>query len=125
PLVVDVARPSAALGWRNQETLSFGSRAAGGFDAVFMLALLHHLLVSERLPLDEVIDTAAAWTRDLLLVEWVDPTDRHFEAIARGRMDLFKGLTAQALVDSAARQFTIVRAARLPNSRELFLFRKM
>src|SRR5437667_11504991 len=44
PLVVDLARPSAALGWRNGECQSFLERAAGAFDAVFMLAVLHHLM---------------------------------------------------------------------------------
>ena len=47
PLVVDLARPTPATGWCNAEYPSFLSRATGSFDLVLMLAILHHLLVTE------------------------------------------------------------------------------
>ena len=51
PLVVNLARPSPATGWRNAECPSFLARAEGHADLVLMLAVLHHLLVTERVPL--------------------------------------------------------------------------
>ena len=50
PLVVNLARPSPATGWRNAECPSFLARAEGHADLVLMLAVLHHLLVTERVP---------------------------------------------------------------------------
>ncbi len=47
PLVVDLARPSPATGWRNRECQSFLDRACdpstGRFDLVLMLAVAHHM----------------------------------------------------------------------------------
>ncbi len=125
PLVVDLGRPSPALGWRNQECPSFLDRARGRFDAVLMLAVLHHLLVTERVPLDDVIDLAAELTRDALIIEFVAPQDEMFRRLARGRDDLFVKLDAAAFAASARRRFHIVRQSRLGNAnRTLYLLRK-
>ena len=48
PLVVDLTRPTPAMGWRNQECASFLDRARGGFDLVMMLAVIHHMLAWRR-----------------------------------------------------------------------------
>jgi SAM-dependent methyltransferase len=59
PMVIDIARPSAAWGWANGECLSFPERAQGKFDCVLMPALIHHLVVSERIPLDRIFELLA------------------------------------------------------------------
>jgi len=41
PLVVNIARPTPALGWMNHETISFLDRAEQRFDLVMMLAVIH------------------------------------------------------------------------------------
>src|SRR5208283_219503 len=71
PLVINLARPSPALGWRNGECPAFLDRAKGAFDMVFFLALLHHLFISERIPLIEIINLAAELTTDVAVVEFV------------------------------------------------------
>ena len=125
PLVVDLGRPSPALGWRNQECPSFLDRARGRFDAVLMLAVLHHLLVTERVPVDDVIDLAAEMTRDALIIEFVAPQDEMFRRLARGRDNLYANLDSTAFEGSARRHFHIVRQSRLGNgSRTLYLLRK-
>ncbi len=58
PLVVDLTRPTPAVGWRNQECASFLDRARGGFDLVLMLAVVHHMLVTERIPLEDLLAVA-------------------------------------------------------------------
>jgi len=125
PLVIDFSRPSAALGWRNQECPAFLDRARGQFDAVLMLAVLHHLLVTERVPLDDVLDLAAELTRDALVIEFVAPQDEMFRRLARGRDGLHATLDAAAFEAACRRRFRIVRQARLGNSnRILYLLRK-
>src|SRR5262249_40956898 len=47
PLVINLARPTPRVGWRNQECAAFLDRSRGRSDAVMMLALIHHMLVSE------------------------------------------------------------------------------
>jgi SAM-dependent methyltransferase len=84
PLVVDITAPTPASGWMNRERRSFLDRAAGSFDAVLALALLHHLL-AESIPLDEIIGLLATLTRGWVLLEYVPPDDPGLLAVARGR----------------------------------------
>ncbi len=125
PLVVDLARPTPSMGWRNRECRSFVNRAAGHFDMVLMLALLHHLLAGERIPLDEILDLGFELTRRHLLVEYVGPTDPMFRRVARGRDALHAELTPQSFERSCQRRFDIVRKASLDGGRILFLLRKV
>ncbi len=49
------SRPSHARGrWENRENASFLSRCAGHFDTVMMLAVLHHLLLRNQVPLGRI-----------------------------------------------------------------------
>ena len=124
PLVVDFSRPSPAVGWRNRECPSFLDRATGSFDMVLMLAVLHHLIVTERIPLDEVIQQAAAISTRHLLIEFVGPEDEMFRTIARGRNELHKDLN-DAVFEAACRpHFDVVRSAPSGAARRLYLLRK-
>ncbi|HTK95688.1 MAG TPA: class I SAM-dependent methyltransferase [Terriglobales bacterium] len=123
PLVVDLTRPSPATGWRNRECPSFLDRARGRFDLVLMLAVVHHMLVSERVPLDDVLDLAAELTRDAALIEYVDPADPMFRRLTRGRDALHADLTPAAFEAAAARRFTIARKLE-QGTRILYLLRR-
>ncbi len=125
PLVVDVSRPTPALGWRNREMPSFAARARGAFDLVLMLAVLHHLLAADRVPLREVLAFVAELTRDAALLEFVPPTDPMFQMLGRGDLREFDGLTTGAFEDECRRHFRIMSAQPLPDSaRSLYLLRK-
>jgi hypothetical protein len=125
PLVLDLARPTPGIGWRNRECPGFLQRATGVFDAVLMLAVLHHLMVTERVPLEEVLDLAAALTTRWLVLEFVGPGDEMFQRIARGRESLFTGLGKQCLERASAKHFEIVRSLDLPGTQRcLYLLRK-
>jgi SAM-dependent methyltransferase len=116
PLTIDFARPSPAVGWRCREQQSFIERATGAFDAVLMLAVLHHLLVTDQVPLAEVMDLASQLTRRWLLIEYVDPADAMFRKLARGRDDLYRSLTREAFQKAASVHFDIVDSLDLPDS---------
>lgn len=125
PLVIDLSRPSPALGWRNEEQTSFLSRAKGAFDMVFMLAVVHHMLVSERIPLSEVINLAADLTNNMLIIEFVETTDPMFKALARGRDDLYKDLTRERFVEACSARFHIVRSHKnAGRASSLFLLKR-
>jgi len=125
PLVVDLARPSPALGWRYGEHASFLDRARGSFDMVLMLALLHHLSVGEGVPFVEVARLASDLTRDLLVIEHVEPSDPQFHRLARGRDGLFAGLDRPAFEAAFAPHFQSLRAEKLPDApRSLHLLRR-
>jgi SAM-dependent methyltransferase len=125
PLVVDFARPTPATGWRNAENSGFLDRAAGRFDTVLMLAVLHHLLVTERIPLSEVLDLAAHLSRKELIIEYVDREDPMFQQLLRGRGDLHTGFTREFFENTCQQRFTIVGKQSLKSDlRILYLLRK-
>ena len=125
PLVVNLTRPTSAMGWRNQECPSFLSRACGSFDMVLMLALIHHMIVTERIPLPEIVDLAADLTTDALIIEYVAPDDSMFRRLTRGREHLHTGLTRESFEAAFCRRFSIIRSQHLANtSRWLYLLSK-
>lgn len=125
PLVVNLARPTPSIGWRNAECPSFLERARGSFDAVLMLGVIHHLLVSERIPLAEIIALAADVTTDVLVIEFVAPDDPMFRRITRGHDQLYVALTKESFEEACNKHFAFVRCQRLDQtSRWLYLMRK-
>lgn len=124
PLVVNLARPTPAVGWRNQECPSFLERARGSFDLVLMLAVLHHLLVSEQIPLPEILKLAAELTSQSLVIEFVAPDDPMFRSLVRGREELYRELTKESFERVANEWFEIVRVAQLSPSRSIYLLHK-
>lgn len=125
PLVVDLARPSAALGWENSEAESFLERAQGSFDGVLMLALLHHLLVSERVPLPRILGLLKRLTRSWAVVEFVEPSDPMFRQLARGRDALYADLSVASFEAACCESFRIVRALPIPGmARHLYLLER-
>jgi SAM-dependent methyltransferase len=125
PLVVNLARPSPSLGWRNMENPSFLGRACGAFDGLLMLALIHHMLVSERIPLPEILRLAAQLTNDLLVIEYVGPQDPMFRRITRGRDHLHESLTVDYFENVSRTYFTITRAERLGEThRRIYMMRR-
>ncbi|MBI2679302.1 MAG: class I SAM-dependent methyltransferase [Candidatus Koribacter versatilis] len=123
PLVVDLTRPSPATGWRNAEAPSLLERARGQFDLVLMLAVIHHMLVSERVPLEDILELAADLTCDAAVIEYVDPSDGMFRRLTRGRDALHAGLTRASFEQAAARRFQIVRSLE-QGTRTLYFLRK-
>lgn len=125
PLVVNLARPSPGTGWRNEECASFLERARGSFDAVVMLAVIHHMLISERIPLAEVMELTAELTTDVLVIEFIGPEDPMFRCISRGRDHLFQNLTQEFFEVTYRKRFDIVRCERFDEMhRWLYLMRK-
>jgi hypothetical protein len=72
PLVVDVADPSPALGWRNRERKTLVER--GSPDLTLFLAVVHHLAITGNIPLRGILE----WLRALdsaVLIEFPDRDD--------------------------------------------------
>lgn len=113
PLVIDITRPTPGIGWLNQEAPAFLARANGSFDAVMMLAIIHHMLVTERVPLDDILRAAANLTNKWLIVEFIEPQDTMFRRLTRGRDELHSNLNYSVFEQACLKYFTIVRTQHL------------
>jgi SAM-dependent methyltransferase len=125
PLVVNLTRPTPGVGWRNRECSSFLERARGQFDAVLMLAVIHHMLVTERVPLADILELGAELTKDVLIVEFIAPDDSMFRRLTRGRDGLHGNLTHEFFENVCREHFEIARVQHVESSsRWLYLLRK-
>lgn len=124
PLRVDVAAPSPAIGWKNRERRSFLDRACR-FDCVMALAVVHHLLVSNRIPLEEVVDLLARLSSRHLILELVDHTDPMFRRLARGHQELHSEQTIAMQERAFEERFRIVERRELEGiPRTLYVMEK-
>jgi len=124
PLVVDIARPPGASGWANREHPAFLERARGRFDCVLMLALVHHLIVNERVSLDSLFELIAELTVRLAVIEYIDPADAQFQRILRGRDALHGDLTAESFEAAARRLFRVVAMRDVTPTRRIYTLEK-
>jgi SAM-dependent methyltransferase len=123
-MVANIARPTPAAGWRNREQLSLMDRLMGKFDLVLMLAVIHHLILREQVPLGLIGDLCAKLTRRWLVLEWVPPTDPMYQEWLRGREDLYGNLSEEDLRHAFAPFFHILERKVLGNQRVLLLFER-
>jgi len=123
-LVANIARPTPAAGWRNREQLSLLDRLTGKFDLVLMLAVIHHLILREQLPLKHIAELSASLTRRWLLVEWVPPSDPMYQEWLRGRDELYGHLTEDDLQRAFLPFFAVAERLELSNRRVLLLLER-
>jgi len=113
PLSQDLANPSPALGWAHQERHSLLER--GPADAVLVLALLHHLVIGNNLPLAAIAEFLASIGR-FAIVEFVPKSDSNAQILLRGRINMFDDYTRSNFEKDFARCFTIVERAPIRES---------
>ncbi|HSL30408.1 MAG TPA: class I SAM-dependent methyltransferase [Anaerolineales bacterium] len=92
PLLLDLTNPSPALGWANRERDAFQAR--GPADMLLALALIHHLAISNNVPLPRV----AEYLRHLgkwLVIEFVPKSDSQVQKLLISRADIFPDYTRE------------------------------
>jgi hypothetical protein len=104
PLIIDLTNPSPAIGWENQERLSFLHR--GQFDLTFALALIHHLAISNNLPLGHIAAFFRAHTKGLI-IEFVPKEDSNTQRLLATRPDIFPDYTPAGFEKAFTAHFTI------------------
>ena len=124
-ILADLARPTPAAGWENGESLALLPRLERQCDLVMMLAVIHHLLLLEQIPLPAILALCLRLTRSFLVIEWVPVEDPMFQSLLRGRDDLYGGLTEADLLSACAGRFTVLKREPLANGRVLFLFQRV
>jgi SAM-dependent methyltransferase len=124
PLCVDLAHPTPAAGWENREYASFLSRCTGHFDTVMMLAVLHHLLLRNQIPMDRIAALCSSLTTRHLILEWVPPADPKFQELLRGRGAMYTHISEAAFRDAFGEHFTTLDELALGNGRALLHLRK-
>jgi len=122
PLVIDLTNPSPGIGWENAERDSFIER--GPVDLAMALALIHHLAISNNLPLPKIAEffqKICTW----LIVEFVPKQDSQVQKLLSSRKDIFPDYTEEGLEKAMQAEFKMIRKeAIIGSERTLYLFRR-
>ncbi len=113
PLIQDLTNPSPSLGWRNRERDAFLER--GPVDVVLALALVHHLAISNNVPLADIADLFASVTANLV-IEFVPKGDSQVRRLLASREDVFQDYTQPGFEQAFSRVFSIEEARRVADS---------
>jgi hypothetical protein len=119
PLLLDLTNPSPSIGWANQERDSFVAR--GPADMVLALALIHHLAISNNVPLPQLADffaSAGKW----LVIEFVPKSDSQVQKLLISREDIFPQYTRPGFEEAFRGRFKICETVSVRESeRVLYL----
>ena len=92
PLLLDLTNPSPSIGFAGQERGSLANRQKPG--CILMLAVIHHLAISNNLPFS-IIARWLASLCDCLIIEFVPKTDSQLQVMLATRDDIFPDYTQQ------------------------------
>ena len=119
PLLMDLANPSPALGWAGEERLSLDER--GPADLILALALVHHLAISNNVPLESIVRWFARIGK-AAIVEFAPPDDTQVQRMLRAHGGDFSGYTQDRFEKALVERFSVLDQVRLPDShRVLYL----
>lgn len=122
PLVMDLTNPSPSIGWANKERALLIER--GPADMVFCLALIHHLAISNNLPLGKIASFFEAFTK-YLVIEFVPKGDSQVDILLATRKDIFPEYNEEGFEKAFKTKFNIVKKSKVPGSkRTLYLLKK-
>ena len=122
PLCIDLNNPSPGIGWDNEERKSLWKR--GPADTILALALIHHLAISNNVPLTKI----ALLFRNIcysLIIEFVPKSDSMTQKLLASRQDVFPDYNQKAFEEEFSQFFDIIRSEKIGDSeRTLYLMKK-
>lgn len=121
PLLLDLTNPSPSIGWNCEERSSVIAR--GPVDVCMALALIHHLAISNNLPLSNVAKFFASICK-YLIIEFVPKEDSQVKRLLASRKDIFEKYDLANFIDEFKGYFHVIEKISLINSdRSLFLMK--
>lgn len=122
PMWMDISNPSPSIGFQNKERQSFFSRIQ--CDAVFTLALVHHLLIVNGAQPFMIHDCLLSLTKTYLLVEYISPADPQFLSLLGPRTRDYSFFTEDFFKALFSKKTNLLASQKITATRTLFLFKK-
>jgi len=122
PLLLDLTNPSPPIGWENRERMSLPER--GPVDMVMALALVHHLAITNNLPLIKIATFLNNICRSLI-IEFVPKDDSQVRRLLASREDIFDRYTKDEFEEAFRTYFNIENSENIKETnRALYLMTK-
>ncbi len=123
PLVMNFTNPSSAIGFASQERASLSSR--GRADVSIVLALVHHLAISNNIPLPILAKYLSSITK-FLIIEFVPKEDSQVKRLLKSRHDIFTKYDIKYFQEDFSNYFKIIDSrAVVESNRTIFLMKNI
>jgi hypothetical protein len=116
PLVMDLTNPSPSLGWAHQERQSLVDR--GPVPMVLALALIHHLAISNNLPLIKIAEFFVSIGK-FLVIEFVPKSDTQVQVLLQSRKDIFNNYSVKGFECAFKNYFQIKNKHQIIDSERI------
>jgi hypothetical protein len=123
PVVGDLASPTPARGFMNEERASLIDRIADS-DAALWMAVIHHLSISRAIPLSGLAELAVRLA-PRHLVEFVGPEDPMAQLLSAGVNGEHHPYSIEVFLAAFGQHFEIKQVGRSQEHRTLFELRQM
>ena len=129
PLVVDLNNPSPPIGWANSERKSLIERLSGDSqssnnDLVLALAIIHHLCISNNIPIGfaaEFLNKICKW----LIIEFIPKDDPMVKKLLLQRKDIFDNYHIEYFEKEFRKYFSLIDKKSIANTnRVIYLMQK-
>lgn len=122
PLFLDLATPTSAVGWENEERQSVFER--GNADTILALAVIHHLAITYKAPFSYQAQAFAKLGKNLI-VEFVDKSDSQVQLLVTNRDDILESFTKENFEKAYSEFFKIKEEVKIRDSkRTLYLMER-
>ena len=113
--------PSPGIGWDNKERMSLQER--GPTDTILALALIHHLAISNNVPLAKIARLFSNICQSLI-IEFVPKSDSMVQKLLATRKDIFSDYTQSVFEKEFQTFFKIIRSEKVGDSNRILYLMK-
>lgn len=122
PLVATLNLPSPSIGWANEERTSLTERLKA--DLVLALALIHHLAISNNVPLKKIAEWFSKMAANLV-IEFIPKSDEKVKQLLLHRADIFTDYNIEHFKNSFSGFYDIRNEQKVGDTeRVLFLMKR-
>lgn len=122
PIIIDLSKPSPAIGVNNNERDSFITRTK--VDLALALALIHHLAIGKNIPFEKIAELFQQICKQLI-IEFVPKDDEKVKLMLQQKADIYTTYNEEEFIRAFEKYFVITDKQAIPGSgRTLFLMNK-
>jgi len=122
PLLLNLTNPTPGMGFANEEWQSFADRL--DCDLVLALGLIHHVCISNNVPLELFAEYLAKLGRYVIL-EFVPKADSNAQRLLATRKDIFPGYTREGFEAEFGKFFEFIGSKAVEQSeRTIYLLKR-
>lgn len=117
PLLLDLTNPTPAIGFANEERDNILQRAKD-IDCIMILAVIHHLAISNNLPFEKIAEYFSRMGKHLI-IEFVPKEDSQVKILLATREDIFPNYNVEGFEQAFSNYYNIKEKQPIDGSQRI------